>query len=207
MRSPSYRFHPLLYILMGLLLGGGAGFIFFWGFPSNVAPGSVSLETSGDTFEVGTTINSSDEDSTFGVHVGAQAPDFVLEDVTGDRHRLSDLRGEVVLLNFWGTWCGPCRVEMPLLESIYQEYNHDDFVVLAINDGEPADWVSKFGEQYELSFPLLLDPGRVVQRLYGVRGYPSSVFVGRDGEIKFIYVGIMQEGQLVGFMDALGFSS
>jgi peroxiredoxin len=207
MRSSSYRFHPVLYILMGLLLGGGVGLILFWGFPSSAAQGSISLEATSSTFEIGSTDVSSEESTSYGVQVGALAPDFVLEDVNGDQYRLSDLRGQVVLLNFWGTWCGPCRVEMPLLESTFQVHRQEQFVVLGVNDGEPVDLVSRFGEDNELSFPLLLDPDRVVQRLYGIRGYPSSVFVGRDGEIKFIYVGIMQEGQLDGYLDALGFSS
>lgn len=205
MRTTGYRVHPLLYVFIGLLIGAGFGFILFWGFPVGDPAGPQRLES--ESVEAGAVVPVAGEDATFGMQVGALAPDFALEDVNGAAYRLSDLQGEVVLLNFWATWCGPCLVEMPLLESDYHAYKDDGFLVLAVNDGESRAEVEQFGQENGLSFPLLLDPGRVVQRLYQIRGYPSSVFIDVDGRIAFIHIGLLQESQLAGYMEALGFGS
>jgi thiol-disulfide isomerase/thioredoxin len=194
-------------MLIGLLLGGGFAFIVFWGFPSASEPGAISTGIENTTLQPGAVVPVSGENAASGVAVDAVAPDFVLEDISGEEYQLSDLRGQVVLLNFWATWCGPCLVEMPLLESDYQAYKNEGFIVLAVNDGESLQKVEQFGNENDLNIPLLLDPGRVVQRLYEIRGYPSSVFVDQDGRIKFIHIGLIQESQLTNYMEELGFSS
>ncbi len=205
MRPTGYRVHPLLYILIGLLMGGGLGFILFWGFPADDPSGQQAIES--EAVEAGAIVPVTGESASFGMEIGAIAPDFVLEDVTGEEVQLSNLRGDVVLLNFWATWCGPCLVEMPLLESDYQAYKDEGIHVLAVNDGESRTIVEQFGQENGLSFPLLLDPERVVQRLYQIRGYPTSVFVDSDGSIAYIHIGLMQESQLAGYMKALGLGS
>jgi peroxiredoxin len=207
MYASSHRISPLTYILIGLLLGGGVGFILFWGFPGQEQSETVQPSMNSGTTVPGEVLSVPDEQASFGLQVGALAPDFVLEDAAGEEYRLSDLRGSIVLLNFWATWCGPCLVEMPLLETGYQAYKDEGFVVLAINDGESAEPVAEFGEENGLSFPLLIDPGRVVQRLYEIRGYPSSVFVDQEGRVKFIHIGLMQNNQLAAYMQDLGFGS
>jgi peroxiredoxin len=207
MRPTGSRFHPLLNILVGVLLGGGFGLILFWGFPGSRQPNTASGDFEESALESGAVVPVSGESASFGMQVGAMAPDFLLEDLDGQEYRLSELRGQVVLLNFWATWCGPCLVEMPLLESEYQNYRSEGFLVIAVNDGESADKVERFGEEHELSFPLLLDPGRVVQRLYNVRGYPSSVFVDQEGFIRFVHIGLIQDSQLSNYMGELGFGS
>lgn len=207
MRTGSPWFRSLILVLIGVLAGAGFGFILFWGFPGDTSsmvqiPGAES-----DAIEPGALVPVSGGNAAFGVQVGASAPDFVLSDLDGQEFRLSDLRGNVVLLNFWATWCGPCAVEMPLLESDYQEYRDQGFIVLAVNDGESAALVEEFGLEHGLSFPLLLDPGRVVQRLYQVRGYPSSIFVDQQGQIRFVHIGLIQENQLASYMEELGFGT
>ncbi|MBW8011454.1 MAG: redoxin domain-containing protein [Chloroflexi bacterium] len=130
---------------------------------------------------------------------GALAPDFELEGLDGELVSLSDYRGRVVLVNFWATWCGPCRFEMPALQSRYERYA-PEFEILAVDNDESAEAVDAFFKELGLSFKALLDPGGDTQELYRVRGYPSSVFVDADGVIQIIHIGMMTEGQLDGYL-------
>ena len=119
------------------------------------------------------------------------APDFALKTLEGTTVRLSALRGKkVVLLNFWATWCPPCRQEMPTLEQIYADYKRKGLEILAINT-EPAaeDAVRGFVTELRLTFPVLLDPQGEVSRKYRVPGLPVSVLVDRQGMIRHIGVG------------------
>jgi peroxiredoxin len=132
--------------------------------------------------------------------IGAPAPDFELVNLQGEPITLSELRGGVVLLNFWATWCGPCRVEMPTLQDKYDELREAGFMVLGVNFDESHEAVRASREELGLSFPLLLDPGGRVQRLYNIRGYPSTVIVDEQGVIRIIHIGIITEGQLEGYL-------
>jgi peroxiredoxin len=207
MHSTNHRFHPLLYIIVGMLVGGGFGFIIFWGFPSGELDSASQAELDEGGVQQDTITLTSSDSAQFGMKIGALAPDFLLEDVAGEEYQLSDYRGKVVLLNFWATWCGPCLVEMPLLQSEYQAYKGDGLLVMAINNGESHDIVTAFGDENDLTFPLLLDPGSVVQRLYEIHGYPSSVFIDKEGHIRLVHIGLLQKRQLAGYLDELGFGS
>lgn len=132
---------------------------------------------------------------------GARAPDFTLVNLEGEPVRLSDLRGEVVLLNFWATWCGPCLLEMPVIEARYQQ---GGFQVLAVDFDEPAERVAAYLVDLGLSFPALLDPGGEIQRLYQVRGYPTSFFIDREGIIQILHVGPLNAAQLDSNLAQLG---
>lgn len=125
--------------------------------------------------------------------VGAEAPYFALIDLNGERVSLSDLRGQVVLLNFWATWCGPCREEMP---TIQERYNDGGFAVLAIDFDESKEKVQGYMDELGIDLPVLLDPGGNIQELYRVRGYPTSFFVDADGVIRFIHIGELKIGDL-----------
>ncbi len=133
--------------------------------------------------------------------VGALAPDFALQNLQGETVRLSQLRGQVVLVNFWATWCGPCRLEMPAIQA---RYNHGGFTVLAVDFAEPAPQVQAFADELGLSFPILLDPDGAVQELYRVRGYPTSFFVDPQGVIRFFHIGEMSETILDHYLAELG---
>jgi peroxiredoxin len=138
---------------------------------------------------------------------GALAPDFTLRNTQGESVSLNDFRGQPVVLNFWATWCGPCRIEMPTLESRFERFGEQGLVILAVNFDEPKERVRTYGEEFGLTFPLLLDPGAVVQRLYLNRSYPTSFFVDPDGVIQVQQIGVMTEGQLDQHLEQIGLTS
>ncbi len=112
------------------------------------------------------------------------APDFALPDLEGKVQRLADFRAKVVLLNFWATWCPPCRAEMPSMETSYQAYKDQGFVILAVSSNvQGAAIVQPFMDQNRLSFPTLLDPTGRVGGMYGVRSIPTSYLLDRQGRV------------------------
>lgn len=121
------------------------------------------------------------EETKIGLDVGNQAPDFELETLTGDIVKLSDYRGKRVMLNFWATWCPPCRAEMPDMEVFYQD---KDVVVLAVNltDTESSIGnIEDFSEEYGLTFPILMDTNLDVATLYAIRPLPTSFMIDSNG--------------------------
>ena len=121
------------------------------------------------------------------------APDFTLPTLDGDEITLSDLRGRPVLINFWATWCPPCRFEMPAMQRVYEQYKDQGFVILAVNYRESADQVKPFVEELGLTFPVLLDETGNVATQYRVIGLPSSYFVDKEGRVQTVQVGAMTE--------------
>jgi peroxiredoxin len=111
-----------------------------------------------------------------------QQANFTLTDLQGKSWTLKDLRGKVVVVNFWATWCPPCRKEMPDLDALYQQHKDQGFIILAISDEEIAK-VQPFIEQRKISYPILLDPGRKVNDLFEVQGIPKSFVYDRDGKL------------------------
>src|ERR1051326_9369182 len=111
-----------------------------------------------------------------------QKADFTLTDLAGKNWTLSSLRGKGVLVNFWATWCPPCRKEMPDLESLYQQYSEKGLVILAISDEETAK-VKPFIDERKITYPVLLDPGRKVNDLFRIAGIPKSFVYNRDGKM------------------------
>lgn len=118
------------------------------------------------------------------VAVGDLAPDFQLEDTEGNKVSLPDLRGKVVLVNFWATWCPPCIEEMPSMERLNEVLAGDDFVMLAINTEENGpNIVPAFLEKTPYAFPILYDNKGVVQKRYGVFKFPESFVINKDGTV------------------------
>ncbi len=117
------------------------------------------------------------------------APNFTLPSMGGANLRLSEYRGEVVLVNFWASWCGPCRQEMPLLDKMYQRYKKAGFTLLGVNVEKDSSKGQRIAEQMQLSFPVLFDRKQQVVDAYDVASMPSTVLVDRDGNIRYVHLG------------------
>lgn len=119
------------------------------------------------------------------------APDFTLEDMDEEKHHLTDYRGKVVLLNFWATWCPPCRREMPSMERLHQKYKGKDFIVLAINQMETGDHVFAYTGQLEVdpTFTILFDTNSKVSQTYRVKGLPTTYLIDKKGVIRYRAIG------------------
>jgi peroxiredoxin len=122
---------------------------------------------------------------------GGPPPALALKDLDGRQHRLADYRGKVVLINFWASWCGPCREEMPSIQELKNKLAGRPFVVLAVNLDEPESRIRKFLTQMKLDFPILLDPDRNVAKGWNARILPATFIVGPDGRVRYSLVGEM----------------
>jgi len=122
---------------------------------------------------------------------GFQAPDFSLQSIQGEIIQLSDLRGQVVLVNLWASWCPPCRAEMPAMQSIYERYQTDGFSILAVNAANQDNIANTFEfiSKQELTFPVLLDNDGAVSSAYQVHSLPTSFFIDPDGIIQEVVIG------------------
>lgn len=121
--------------------------------------------------------------------VSGPAPDFTLKSRDGKNIRLSDLRGQVVMLNFWASWCGPCRQEMPLLDELYKRYGKAGFVLLGVNVEQDSSLGEKYLKDTPVSFPILWDPSSQVSQAYHVDAMPSTVMIDRDGNMRYLHRG------------------
>ncbi|MBL8200187.1 MAG: TlpA family protein disulfide reductase [Chromatiales bacterium] len=119
----------------------------------------------------------------------APAADFSLKSRSGEAVSLGALKGQVVLINFWATWCGPCRKEMPLLEQIQKKYAPLGFTMLGVNVEEDTRLMEAFLKDVPVTFPILLDPANGVSKLYDVSAMPSTVIVDRKGNVRYIHQG------------------
>ena len=120
---------------------------------------------------------------------GSVAPDFALERLGGGEISLAGLRGQVVLVNFWATWCKPCEDEMPSMERLYRSLEGSGFELVAVSVDEDPALVESFRERMAISFPIALDPSQEVSRRYQTTGFPESLLVDRDGTVLERYVG------------------
>jgi len=134
---------------------------------------------------------------------GFLAPDIRFTGLDGQPHALSEFKGHPIILNFWATWCPPCRAEMPALEAVYKAHEADGLLVIGVNQMEDGGKVSRFREQFHLTFPIFLDSKGQAGVTYRVRGLPSSFFIDKNGFIRKIVVGGMNVPLIQGQVRAL----
>lgn len=187
------RWPAAAFIGVGLALGLAAGAIVFFGLPL-AGPGSASAAA---TPTPGPAAPAPVK--------GAPAPNFTLSTLDGDTVTLADFRGQVVLVNFWATWCGPCKAEMPLLQDRYTTLQGSGLEILAVNIGEDEELVRPYVNDLGLDFAIVLDPELTVNDEYRVLGYPTTITVDRDGNVVDVHVGAWLDEQLDAVLSRLGF--
>lgn len=121
--------------------------------------------------------------------VGTNAPDFTLKTLNGPNMRLQEQRGKVVLVNFWATWCGPCRKEIPHLNRIADKYKSAGLVLMGVNIDEDVRNAADVASKLKVSFPVLLDTDKAVSKLYDLNSMPSTMVIDRSGKVRFLHRG------------------
>lgn len=182
------RWYAVVLVIGGLMVVAAVTLWDHWRPPSHPRETSPAMEASHGA--------SSGLEALFaalGIHRPAEpseAPDFGLMSLDGRSVRLRDLRGKLVLLNFWATWCAPCLHEMPSMERLYQTFKATEFVLLAVSmDRQGAEVARPYADNLKLTFPILLDPASEVARQYGVRGLPTTYLIAPDGVLLGAVVG------------------
>lgn len=195
-------------LIIGAVIGG---FIFFATRPqpanepetAAIALSTSTLATPFPGVPTAAAVEPSIQDVQFGVEVGQPAPGFTLMSLDGDEVSLADYRGQPVLINFWASWCPPCRLEMPDLVAAYEAHQDEGFVILAVDltfQDSIAD-VETFVEEFGMTFPVLLDQdGGVTNEQYRLLGLPMSVFVNREGIVTRLHIGAMTGEQVNEFV-------
>jgi cytochrome c biogenesis protein CcmG, thiol:disulfide interchange protein DsbE len=190
-----------LIVLGGLLLGLAGGLIVFYGAPVALRPSATQSAAVGREPPAGTAVGPSAPAPV----VGAPAPDFSLKDLSNTEVSLSSYKGQIVLLNFWATWCGPCKLEMPTLQQHYVDYQAQGLVVVGVEAGDPAADVQAFATEQKLTFPILTDEKSTVTDMYRVIALPTTFLIDRQGMIVRQQRGMMSEAQLDGYLAELDF--
>lgn len=148
--------------------------------------------------------NASAQDfSTVPVKVDFAAPNLPLEDLRGNPVSLEDYKGSVVLVNLWATWCPPCREEMPTLQTFYEKYKADGFVLIGIDQEETRDVVEPFVKEFGLTFPIWLDLDYLAEREFNTMNLPSSYVIDRAGRVRLMWIGGISKKNLEKFVPDL----
>lgn len=137
------------------------------------------------------------------VKEGDQAPDFVLTDLNGQKHQLSNYKGQGVLLNFWGTWCPPCKEEMPALNKAYQAFENKGVQVISINIAQSDFEVRDFVSSYGLDFPMTIDKTKSVMRAYNVDQLPATFLIDSTGKVQRILTYGITEKEFKQYMESI----
>ena len=125
----------------------------------------------------------------FASKIEGKAPDFTLKSVRGDNLKLSEFRGEVVIINFWATWCAACREQMPILNDLYLRYRKQGLVVLGVNVEKKPGKAKNMISELRVVFPVLFDVTKSVSKLYDIEDMPSTILVDRDGNLRYLHNG------------------
>lgn len=180
----------IIILTAGLLIGAGLAVIIYYGLDLDGNDGGQSEIIAGVNLPVSAA-------------VGSAAPDFELQNLKKETFSLSEMQGRIVVLNFWATWCEPCKLEMPYFEKLHKA-GRSDLEIWGVNFDEPPQQVENFIEELDLSFTILLDPGGNVQEKYRVRGYPTTYVIDQDGVVRFHHIGLITEEQLGSYISQLG---
>ncbi len=181
-RRKLQRLYPIIPIAAGLLLIGFA-------FVIMASPKSRSKAASLSSVEP--------------VAVNFAAPELSFENLARSTEALTDYRGSVVLVNNWATWCPPCKAEMPTLAAFYNEHKSEGFTLIAIEAGDPVDVVSTFVQNYNLKFPIWLDPNGASLRAFGNSTLPSSYVIDRSGTVRYAWTGEINREMLKKYLAPL----
>ena len=179
-------------IVVGLVMAVVAGFLYFSG--NSGSGGSSDTGNIPDGLAVATLVgikNSGAQPSQ-----GKPAPNFGFQYADGSSYTLADFKGQPVIVNFWATWCPPCRREMPGLVKAYETYKDDGLMIIEVDVAEPPKTVAKFVQEYNMTMPVVLDQRQEVTRLYRTDSFPTSFFIDKDGVIQVRWVGYLPEDQL-----------
>lgn len=150
-----------------------------------------------------TVYSSATKDKVEVLQEGAEAPNFELVDLNGETHRLSDYKGQGVFLNFWGTWCEPCKKEMPAMDRQYAAFKDQGVHVLAVNIAQSDFEVQNFVDTYGLSFPVVIDKTKSVMTAYNINPLPTTMLISPEGKVEKIITGEMTESQIASFMESI----
>ena len=192
----------LIVIIVGML--GWAIFDFFGSSRERADEGNITSSDSITSLPPDDTNSNSDEvvveSDEIGLESGKIAPDFEVTTLDGEQAKLSDFRCGRVMLNFWATWCPPCRAEMPDMQKVYDE---EDVTILAVNmigteSGE--DVVVEFIDDFELTFPILMDETSDIMNTYEIQAYPTTYMIDSNGRIQFVALGAMNHEQMLQFL-------
>jgi peroxiredoxin len=130
-------------------------------------------------------------------HPQKQALPFTLSDTDSKHHSLVDYRNKIVVVNFWADWCPSCRKEFRKLQQVYDSLKTSGLEILAVNTGQSIEHVKQIQQEYDLTFPVLVDEESMIAKLYGVKGLPSSYFIDKRGVIRKVVVGWMKEEEII----------
>jgi peroxiredoxin len=182
----------IIILTAGLIIGAGLAVLFYYGLGLGDRDNHLSEAIAGANLPASAS-------------VGSPAPSIKLQNLRGENFSLHEMRGKIVVLNFWATWCEPCKLEMPFFEQLHSA-GRSDLEIWGVNFDESPQQVEIFVKEFQLSFPILLDPGGQVQDLYRVRGYPTTYVVDKEGVIRFHHIGLITEDQLESYLNQLGAS-
>ena len=217
-RSDGEGRNKLVLVLGFLLIGAAAAVLLFGSDITDKLSGEEKtptpetsetvLDQAGALQDVGVSDESSLSKADMGgfIEVGDTAREFELLDFDGVPVKLSDFEGQPVIINYWATWCAPCRLEMPELQKAYENYQDQGLVILALNQDEPLDRASAFFyEDMDLSFTPLLDPGSDIYRSYAsLSVLPTTYFIDPEGTVTAIHRGPLTLGQIEGYLGEFG---
>ncbi len=199
MRRVFSRWGAWLIVAGGLLIGLALGLLIFYGVPPLPAAQGARDPAGVPATPAGPVATSAPAPV-----VGAPAPDFTLADLAGNNVSLASFKGQVVVLNFWATWCGPCKLEMPMLEQHYQALQGQKLVVLAVESGDPLSDVQDFVTQNRLTFPVVADKAATVSDDYLVQALPTTFILDAQGIILQKHVGLLSQAQLDDYLKQAG---